>query len=361
MIQKRDVSTVETPYDDIDSVLLNKSMRPSRIAKQEYLTQSTPKQKEDDSSDTGTIFNRNPTVDGQSANVRIRTSKEVKFSKFVRQKIEQQEPKEVIMQRINSFGSEVGTNSQVTPLEPNRMRNSFNLEKLNQEIIHEEDASKTKNEDLLENIIFESKEIDFDQLRRHPNYTEKRYKDAIYLGTMRNDMRDGKGIMKYANGRQYEGEWIQDNREGKGFERYPNRNTYFGQFKYGRAHGKGVYTWHNGEVYDGQWDQGLKQGYGVWKGVKNDSYIGEWQNSKAHGYGVHQWPNGDRYEGQWKESLKHGQGADTFANGESYHGEFHDGKANGKGEYKWPGGQIYVGDFKNGLKHGYGKWKSSQT
>ena len=41
-------------------------------------------------------------------------------------------------------------------------------------------------------------------------------------------MRDGKGIMKYANGRQYEGEWVKDTREGKGFERYPNRNTYYG-------------------------------------------------------------------------------------------------------------------------------------
>ena len=85
-----------------------------------------------------------------------------------------------------------------------------------------------------------------------------KYKNAIFLGTVIKGKRHGKGVMKYRNGRQYEGFWEHDLRDGKGFERYPNGNTYFGQFKYGKAHGKGVYTWKNGEVYDGEWNQGVK-------------------------------------------------------------------------------------------------------
>jgi MORN repeat len=34
--------------------------------------------------------------------------------------------------------------------------------------------------------------------------------------------------MKYANGRQYEGDWSADLRDGRGFERYPNSNFYHG-------------------------------------------------------------------------------------------------------------------------------------
>jgi hypothetical protein len=38
--------------------------------------------------------------------------------------------------------------------------------------------------------------------------------------------RDGKGIMKYENGRIYEGMWDWDVRSGLGFEIYSNGNTY---------------------------------------------------------------------------------------------------------------------------------------
>ena len=103
-------------------------------------------------------------------------------------------------------------------------------------------------------IILESTEVDLDAIKEVDGYKETRYRDAIYLGIVINNKRHGKGVMKYRNGRQYEGFWDRDLRDGKGFERYPNGNTYFGQFKNGKAHGKGVYTWKNGEVYDGEWD-----------------------------------------------------------------------------------------------------------
>ena len=115
-------------------------------------------------------------------------------------------------------------------------------------------------------ISLESNIFLMDALSQLPGYVEKMFKDAIYVGQMIDGLRHGLGIMKYRNGRQYEGNWQEDLRDGKGFERYPNGNTYFGHFKTGKAHGNGVYTWANGEVYDGEWDQGLKNGHGFWKG-----------------------------------------------------------------------------------------------
>lgn len=116
-------------------------------------------------------------------------------------------------------------------------------------------TSLNQDESLLnfDEIILESNEIDLANLQKAPNFVERRFPQAIYLGIMIDGKREGKGIMKYSNGRQYEGNWERDLRNGKGFERYPNGNSYFGSFKMGKADGKGVYTWVNGEVYDGEW------------------------------------------------------------------------------------------------------------
>jgi hypothetical protein len=67
-------------------------------------------------------------------------------------------------------------------------------------------------------------------------------------------------------------------RDGRGFELHPNSNTYIGQFKDGKAHGIGTYKWANGEEYDGQWVNGVRQGKGVWKGnLGINVYIGDWK------------------------------------------------------------------------------------
>lgn len=119
------------------------------------------------------------------------------------------------------------------------------------------------------------------RLARLNQWVRKTYGEAsIYIGQLgETSERSGLGVMKYKNGRQYEGSWRGDLRVGEGFERYQNGNSYSGRFLKGKAHGHGVYTWNNGEVYDGEWDRGLKQGHGLWKGVNKDSYVGEWLKS----------------------------------------------------------------------------------
>lgn len=60
------------------------------------------------------------------------------------------------------------------------------------------------NKELLLNfdeIVLESNEIDLAELQKQPNFVERRFPQAIYLGIMVDGKREGKSVMKYANGR----------------------------------------------------------------------------------------------------------------------------------------------------------------
>ncbi len=187
------------------------------------------------------------------------------------------------------------------------------------------------------------KYVNLETLKKSQYFGPKKYSDATYQGILRDGKREGKGLMKYNNGRIYEGEWCNDLRDGKGLETYPNGNSYEGEFKQGKAEGKGIYKWHNGEVYDGEWHQGLKHGDGVWKGIFNHKLRKEYTEilTLENGRAVRQramgctfgkmvtnsgFKEGDRYEGEWKGCLKHGNGTDLFANGDVYIGQYRHGK-----------------------------------
>ena len=50
-------------------------------------------------------------------------------------------------------------------------------------------------------IVLESNEIDMAEIQADPSFTERRFPQAIYIGVMIEGKRNGKGVMKYANGR----------------------------------------------------------------------------------------------------------------------------------------------------------------
>lgn len=56
-------------------------------------------------------------------------------------------------------------------------------------------------------IVLESTEVDLAAVREVDGYKEVKYKDALYFGIVINNKRHGKGVMRYRNGRQYEGFW----------------------------------------------------------------------------------------------------------------------------------------------------------
>jgi len=50
-------------------------------------------------------------------------------------------------------------------------------------------------------IILESPEFNFESLKELPDYCEKRYTDALFMGQMTGGKRNGKGVMRYRNAR----------------------------------------------------------------------------------------------------------------------------------------------------------------
>ena len=53
--------------------------------------------------------------------------------------------------------------------------------------------------------------------------------------------------------------------EGRGVMRYANGDVYEGEYKAGKKEGRGIYRCANGNVYDGEWKAGLFEGHGVYR------------------------------------------------------------------------------------------------
>ena len=89
--------------------------------------------------------------------------------------------------------------------------------------------------------------------------------DVIYDGEYEDDLPNGQGIMKYANGKQYAGVFVD-----------------------GEMQGRGTYTDVDGSGYDGGWKDGKRHGHGTghyWvKGYMEleyeGKYVGEWRDGK---------------------------------------------------------------------------------
>lgn len=148
----------------------------------------------------------------------------------------------------------------------------------------------TPSESLKSDYQMQSNLFEWKDIKDKPNFAFKKYKNkSTYKGeiSQKTHQRNGCGVLIYADGRLYEGEWKADKRNGQGFEIFKRGHIYLGNFFNNKPHGKGLFTWSNGETYDGDFTYGSKTGYGVWKGVDNDYYMGQWRNDKPMGYGTH--------------------------------------------------------------------------
>ncbi|KAG2378295.1 hypothetical protein C9374_008438 [Naegleria lovaniensis] len=85
------------------------------------------------------------------------------------------------------------------------------------------------------------------------------YKDGTntYEGNFENDIINGKGKMTWANGAQYEGDFVKGQMEGIGVYIWPNKTQkYEGTFVNNKMHGKGRYTSEDGKVWKGYFYDG---------------------------------------------------------------------------------------------------------
>ena len=93
-------------------------------------------------------------------------------------------------------------------------------------------------------------------------------------------------------------------------------NIYVGKIKNGLKEGKGKMIYTNGNIYDGFWKNGLKHGKGVFKNTKkNEIYDGDFKENKACGKAKYISGNGDEYEGDIVNWVREGKGVYNFNNG----------------------------------------------
>ena len=132
------------------------------------------------------------------------------------------------------------------------------------------------------------------------------------------------------------------------------RNPVLGEYRgsknaHGQKDGRGVMSFANGNVYDGEWKADGKHGKGKMTYFNGDIFDGEFEEN-APTRGTYHYGNGDVYTGDMREAdnnlLAQGNGKITFSNGKTYEGQWHDGFMHGYGEFRNKKGEIkFKGTF----------------
>eukprot|EP00826_Nyctotherus_ovalis_P002973 TRINITY_DN10597_c0_g1_i5.p1 TRINITY_DN10597_c0_g1~~TRINITY_DN10597_c0_g1_i5.p1 ORF type:complete len:224 (-),score=65.56 TRINITY_DN10597_c0_g1_i5:45-716(-) len=108
------------------------------------------------------------------------------------------------------------------------------------------------------------------------------------------------------NEREYYGFWNKETNEldGKGMILYPDGSQYEGYLKNNEANGKGRLIHADGDVYIGEWVDDKANGKGKYIHADGTVYEGQWVDDKQDGRGVEEWKDGSRYEGEYKNGKK---------------------------------------------------------
>jgi hypothetical protein len=174
--------------------------------------------------------------------------------------------------------------------------------------------------------------------------------EAINMGTMH-----GKGKLRFADGRAYEGSFQQNKFHGAGKLVQPGGNSYEGEFAFGNYHGPGTLVYSNDARYTGEFANGLQQGKGRLTHANGTIEEGEWKGDRLYGECHMKYADGSEYIGHCLVGQLSGQGKFRDAANESlYEGEFLAGKYHGRGRISGPG-YVYEGEFVGGVRSGKGK------
>jgi hypothetical protein len=235
-------------------------------------------------------------------------------------------------------------------------------------------------------------------------YGKMTFPDGVtYEGSIKDELRNGRGVVKLADGTvHYSGMWKDDVEHGFGI-RIIDNSKYSGQWKNGEIKGEGKYifevatfigTWENattgygsiyytnGDFYFGQWIDYKKQGDGFMVYANSTIYNGDWVDDKKEGIGfllftnktftkgqweqdkfvegthmntVTQYENGDYYDGDYGvNDSKEGIGFMVTHTNEIYKGEWKKDEKNGEGIMRYTNKDIYEGEWKNNKKSGDG-------
>jgi hypothetical protein len=108
------------------------------------------------------------------------------------------------------------------------------------------------------------------------------------------------GVVTYAGGARYQGEWRDGKRNGQGEYTFIGGNKYVGEYKDGKRSGRGTFTFTNGNKYVGEFKDGVQEGIGSLTFAYGDTYVGQFKNDKRNGQGITYNSDGTIYQsGFW--------------------------------------------------------------
>eukprot|EP00747_Dinoflagellata_sp_TGD_P060802 gnl/TRDRNA2_/TRDRNA2_152208_c0_seq1.p1 gnl/TRDRNA2_/TRDRNA2_152208_c0~~gnl/TRDRNA2_/TRDRNA2_152208_c0_seq1.p1 ORF type:complete len:950 (-),score=117.05 gnl/TRDRNA2_/TRDRNA2_152208_c0_seq1:90-2597(-) len=243
-------------------------------------------------------------------------------------------------------------------------------------------------------------------------YTERYADGSVYVGTFRQNCREGDGKLTYANGDIYDGQFVGDMRHHRGQMIYATGDHYSGDFLRDELDGTGSLVCKDGWRYEGQFHKSMVHGEGrieymqirfpaellnsggLWGPSRpapeasadpgsvhelltatrhRGRFRGQFRGGRRHGHGrvefEAQGEQGARVlephflEGEWVDDMRQGFGISHVENYMRYEGQLHRDEADGQGKLKrwFQGGEFdtFEGQFKHSAIHGAGVYTCS--
>ena len=182
------------------------------------------------------------------------------------------------------------------------------------------------------------------------------------------------GTYTHANGNVFKGSYTNDQRrhgvlafnvtsmagdpvELSSYQRYEGEWAMINEVE--TQHGFGKMEYADGRVYEGIWVEGRRSGrgqcaYGAESGpFEGQVYNGEWRDNKWEGTGILLFPNGDRYDGMFYDGNMHGKAVFTSSmDGVKHEGVWVEGKEPTTGRWIYPNGDVFEGEIIDGVQNG---------
>lgn len=112
--------------------------------------------------------------------------------------------------------------------------------------------------------------------------------------------------------------------------RFGSQEVYMGELKDGLKEGYGIQVWPNGSIYEGYWKQSKRDILGLMVFDDGDVYEGEWKEGKMSGIGIFKSADTFEYQGSFEANEAHGRGQEHWMCGISLRGTWETGKRKGE-------------------------------
>ncbi|MFT5765001.1 MAG: hypothetical protein ACI8X3_002437, partial [Saprospiraceae bacterium] len=163
------------------------------------------------------------------------------------------------------------------------------------------------------------------------------------------DCMKGVGVLAYADGSKYEGNFSNGKLTGYGTWYFANGEKYIGMFHQNYCHGRGIHYKNDGSKLIGNWEHGTYVGELLDQNGAEGCILGDCDN----GFGTYIFKNGKaKYEGSFLKSKPQGQGICHYSDGNWYEGDWKNGSFEGVGEMYMLDGSIVSGIWKEGAYQG---------